>query len=138
LAIRREPRHAPASVGTSASPTSSAEVHAWSPTTPAERQRLLLSGTWLNTSLADDLVAMLARDPAGIVVIDCMLAGVLARSAEFGPPTSVLVPGLYHSVLPVRDAMLEAGIRLIAQAGLPASLATTVRDVSPPGARSPA
>jgi hypothetical protein len=89
------------------------------PANPAERQRLLLSGTWLNTSLADDLVAMLARDPAGIVVIDCMLAGVLARSAEFGAPTAVLVPGLYHCVLPVRDAMLQAGLQLMAQADLP-------------------
>lgn len=52
--------------------------HTRPPTTPAEHQRLLMAGTWLNTSMADDLFAMLARDPADIVVIDCMLAGVLA------------------------------------------------------------
>jgi len=46
-------------------------------------QRLLMAGTWLNISLADDLAAILAREPADAVVIDCMLAGVLARSAEF-------------------------------------------------------
>src|SRR5271166_3181896 len=90
------------------------------PATAAERQRLLMSGTWLNMRLADDLVATLACEPADAVVIDCMLAGVLARSAEFGAPAAVLVPGLYHSVLPVRDAMLAAGIGLLAQAGLPA------------------
>ena len=75
-------------------------------------QRLLMAGTWLNISLADDLAAILAREPADAVVIDCMLAGVLARSAEFGAPAAVLVPGLYHSVLPVRDAMLAAGLGL--------------------------
>jgi len=53
-----------------------------------------MSGTWLNMSLADDLVATLACEPADAVVIDGMLAGVLARSAEFGAPTAVLVPGL--------------------------------------------
>ena len=42
-----------------------------------------MAGTWLNMSLADDLAAVLAREPADAVVIDCMLAGVLARSAEF-------------------------------------------------------
>lgn len=70
-------------------------------------------------SPADDLVAVLAREPADAVVIDCMLAGVLGRSAESGAPTAVLVHGLYHCVLPVRDAMLAAGIGLLAQAGLP-------------------
>ena len=79
-----------------------------------------MAGTWLNISLADDLAAILAREPADAVVIDCMLAGVLARSAEFGAPAAVLVPGLYHSVLPVRDAMLAAGLGLLARAGLPA------------------
>ena len=79
-----------------------------------------MAGTWLNMSLADDLAAMLAREPADAVVIDCMLAGVLARSAEFGAPAAVLVPGLYHSVLPVRDAMLAAGLGLLARAGLSA------------------
>jgi hypothetical protein len=90
------------------------------PATAAERQHQLMAGTWLNMSLADDLVTMLAREPADAVVIDCMLAGVLARSAEFGTPTAVLVPGLYHSVLPVRDAMLAAGLELLAQPGVPA------------------
>jgi UDP:flavonoid glycosyltransferase YjiC (YdhE family) len=90
------------------------------PATAAERQRLLMAGTWLNMSLADDLAAMLAREPADAVVIDCMLAGVLTRSAEFDAPAAVLVPGLYHSVLLVRDAMLAAGLGLLARAALPA------------------
>jgi hypothetical protein len=73
------------------------------PATAAERQRLLIRDTWLNTGLADDLVAMLARDPADSVVIDCMLAGALARSGEFTAPAAVLVHGL--------AAALAAGIR---------------------------
>lgn len=89
------------------------------PATAAERQRMLMAGTWLNTNLADDLLAMLAHDPADVVVIDCMLVGVLASSATFSAPAAVLVPGLYHSVLPLRDEMLAAGARLFAQAGLP-------------------
>jgi MGT family glycosyltransferase len=97
------------------------------PATAAERQHQLMAGTWLNMSLADDLVTMLAREPADAVVIDCMLAGVLARSAEFGAPTAVLVPGLYHSVLPVRDAMLAAGLGLLAQPGVPAPDPATMK-----------
>jgi UDP:flavonoid glycosyltransferase YjiC (YdhE family) len=88
------------------------------PPTAAERLRLLVLGTWMNTSLADDLAAMLAREPADAVVIDCMLAGVLARSGEYGVPAAVLVHGLFQSVLPVRDAMLQIGNQLRTQAGL--------------------
>src|SRR5271169_191620 len=47
-----------------------------------------------------------------------MLAGVLARSSEYGVPAAVLVHGLFQSVLPIRDAMLEIGNQLRAQAGL--------------------
>lgn len=82
------------------------------PATAAERQRLLMRDTWLNTSLADDVAALLAREPADGLVIDCMLAGVLARSREFGAPAAVLVPGLFQSVLPMRDAMLAIGNQL--------------------------
>ena len=88
------------------------------PQTAAERLRLLILGTWLNTSLADDLAAMLASEPADGVVIDCMLAGVLARSGEYGLPATALVPGLFQSILPVRDAMLQFGNQLRTQAGL--------------------
>jgi len=52
--------------------------------TAAERQLRLIRDTWMNPSLADGLVAQLARDPADAVVTDYMLAGVLARSDEFG------------------------------------------------------
>ena len=52
--------------------------------TPADRLRQLMLGTWLNTGLADDLAAILTREPADGVVIDCMLAGVLARPASTG------------------------------------------------------
>jgi len=87
------------------------------PQTAADRLPMLVLGTWLNTSLADDLAAMLAREPADGVVIDCMLAGVLARSGEYGVPAAVLVPGLFQSVLPARDAMLQIGSQLRARAG---------------------
>jgi MGT family glycosyltransferase len=73
----------------------------------------------MNPGLADELVAQLAREPADAVVTDYMLAGVLARSGEFGAPAVVLAPGLYQSVLPLRDAMLAFGEQLRAQAGLP-------------------
>ncbi len=87
--------------------------------TAAERQLRLIHDTWMNPGLADGLVAQLAREPADAVVIDCMLAGVLARSDEFGALAVVLAPGLYKSVLPLRDAMLAFGEQLRAQAGLP-------------------
>jgi hypothetical protein len=60
-----------------------------------------MAGTWLNMRLADDLVATLARDPADTVVSECVLPGALARSAELCAPGAVLMPGLYHSALPV-------------------------------------
>jgi UDP:flavonoid glycosyltransferase YjiC (YdhE family) len=87
--------------------------------TAAERQLRLIRDTWMNPGLADGLVAQLARDPADAVVTDYMLAGVLARSDEFGALAVVLAPGLYRSVLPLRDAMLAFGEQLRAQAGLP-------------------
>lgn len=93
-------------------------ARAGAPQTAAEQLRLLMLGTWLNTSLADDLAAMLASEPADGVVIDCMLAGVLARSGEYRVPAAVLVHGLFQPVLPMRDAMLEIGNQLRAQAGL--------------------
>jgi len=90
------------------------------PVGPAGERRLrLIRDTWMNPGLADGLVAQLARDPADAVVTDYMLAGVLARSDEFGALAVVLAPGLYQSVLPLRDAMLAFGEQLRAQAGLP-------------------
>ena len=88
------------------------------PPTAAGRLPLLMLGTWLNTDLADDLAAVVAREPADRLVIDCMLAGVLARSGEYKVPTAVLVPGLFQSVLPMRDAMLGIGNQLRSEAGL--------------------
>jgi len=87
--------------------------------TAAERQLRLIRDTWMNPGMADGLVAQLARDPADAVVTDYMLAGVLARSDEFGALAVVLAPGLYQSVLPLRDAMLAFGGQLRAQVGLP-------------------
>jgi UDP:flavonoid glycosyltransferase YjiC (YdhE family) len=87
--------------------------------TAAERQLRLIRDTRMNPGLADGLMAQLARDPADAVVTDYMLAGVLARSDEFGAPAMVLAPPLYQSVLPLRDAMLAVGGQLRAQAGLP-------------------
>ena len=58
------------------------------PQTPVERQRLLIRNIWMNDGLADDLTAVLVRSPADMVVVDCMLAGILANSPRFGVPTS--------------------------------------------------
>ena len=95
--------------------------------TAADRLRQLMLGTWLNTGLADDLAAILTREPANGVVIDCMLAGVLARSGEYRVPAAVLVHGLFQSVLPMRDAMLEIGNQLRVQAGLSSLDAAAMR-----------
>jgi len=88
--------------------------------TPAERQHQLMRTIWMNEGLADDLAAVLARSPADMVVVDCMLAGVLANSSRFGIPTAVLVHSLFASVLDMRDALLTMGNRLRVEAGLPA------------------
>lgn len=90
------------------------------PQTPAERQRLLMRTIWMNDGLADDLMSVHERLPADMVVVDCMLAGVLAHSPRFGVPTAVLVHSLFASVLDVRDALLTMGNRLRVEAGLPA------------------
>lgn len=90
------------------------------PQTSAERQRLLMRNIWMNDGLADDLTAVLAREPADMVVVDCMLAGILANSPRFGVPTAVLVHSLFASVLEVRDALVTMGNRLRVEAGLPA------------------
>jgi UDP:flavonoid glycosyltransferase YjiC (YdhE family) len=87
--------------------------------TAAERQLRLMRDIWMNPGLADGLVAQLAREPADAVVTDYMLAGVLARTGEFGALAVVLASGLYQSVLPLRDAMLAFGGQLRAQVGLP-------------------
>ena len=87
------------------------------PATPLERQRQLLSDIWMNDALADAVPALLRQTPADMVVVDCMLAGVLAHSADFGAPTTVLVHSLYAPVLPMRDALVTLGNRLRAQAG---------------------
>jgi MGT family glycosyltransferase len=90
------------------------------PQTPAERQRLLMRTIWMNDGLADDLAALLAREPADLVVVDGMLAGVLAHSPRFGAPTAVLVHSLFASVLDVRDTLVTMGNRLRVEAGLAA------------------
>lgn len=87
--------------------------------TAAGRQLRLMRDTWMNPCLADGLVAQLKRDPADAVVTDYMLAGVLSRTGEFGALAVVLAPGLYQSVLPLRDAMLAFGGQLRDQAGQP-------------------
>ncbi len=89
------------------------------PQTPTERQMRLIQNTWLNSGLADDVVALLDRQPADVVFVCSMLAGVLSRTEEFRARTAVLVPGLYASVLPRRDLMIAFGNQLRAQAGLP-------------------
>jgi UDP:flavonoid glycosyltransferase YjiC (YdhE family) len=90
------------------------------PQTPAERQRQLIRNIWMNDSLADDLTTVLARSPVDMVVVDCMLAGILANSPGFGVPTAVFVHSLFASVLDMRDALLTMGNRLRVEAGLPA------------------
>jgi UDP:flavonoid glycosyltransferase YjiC (YdhE family) len=90
------------------------------PQTPADRQRQLMRSIWMNDGLADDLTALLARSPAEMVVVDCMLVGVPANSPGFGMPTAVLVHSLFASVLDMRDALLTMGNRLRVAAGLPA------------------
>jgi len=87
--------------------------------TPVERQRELMRSTWMNEGLVDDLIALLAREPCDIVVVDCMLAGVLANTPRFGMPTAVLVHSLFASVLNMRDALLTMGNRLRVEASLP-------------------
>ena len=97
------------------------------PTTPLERQRQLIRDFWMNTALADDLLALLAREPADMVMVDCMLAGVLANSARFGAPTAVLVHSLYAPVLPMRDLLVMMGNQLRVEAGLPALDPATIQ-----------
>jgi len=84
-----------------------------------ERLTYLIEEVWLNTDLADEVVALLARRSAEAVVVDCMLEGVLARSTEISAPTVVLVHGLFRSVLPMRDSLITFGNQLRAGAGLP-------------------
>ena len=97
------------------------------PTTPLERQRQLIRDVWMNTALADDLLALLAREPADMVIVDCLLAGVLANSARFGAPTAVLVHSLYAPVLPMRNVLVMMGNQLRVEAGLPVLDPATVQ-----------
>ena len=85
-----------------------------------ERLTHLIEEVWLNTDLADEVIAILAQHPAEAVVVDCMLEGVLARSPEIPAPSVVLVHGLFRSVLPMRDTLIAFGNQLRAGAGLPA------------------
>ena len=85
-----------------------------------ERLTHLIEEVWLNTDLADEVIAILAQHPAEAVVVDCMLEGVLARSPEIPAPSVVLVHGLFRSVLPMRDTLIAFGNQLPAGAGLPA------------------
>jgi len=84
-----------------------------------DRLRYLIEEVWLNTDLADEVVDGLALQPVEVVVVDCMLEGVLARSEELSAPTVVLVHGLFRSVLPMRDSLIAFGNQLRADAGLP-------------------
>ena len=84
-----------------------------------ERLTYLMKEVWLNTDLGDEVIAALARQPAEVVVVDCMLEGVLACSQEIPAPTVVLVPGLFRSVLPMRDSLIAFGNQLRAGVGLP-------------------
>ena len=84
-----------------------------------DRLTYLIEEVWLNTDLADEAIATLALDPADVVVVDCMLEGVLARSEALTIPTVVLVHGLFRSVLLVRDSLVQFGNQLRAGAGRP-------------------
>ena len=84
-----------------------------------ERLTYLIKDVWLNTDLADEVCAVLAWQPADAVVVDCMLEGVLARSAEIPASTVVLVHGLFRSVLAMRDSLIAFGNQLRAAVGLP-------------------
>ncbi len=84
-----------------------------------ERLTYLINDVWLNTILADEVIAAVALRPADVVVVDCMLEGVLARSKEISSPTVVLVHGLFRSVLPIRDSLIAFGNELRVGAGLP-------------------
>jgi UDP:flavonoid glycosyltransferase YjiC (YdhE family) len=86
-----------------------AEVDAAAPRAPAERLASLVSTVWMNSDLADDVLALLAREPADLVVVDYMLVGVLARSADFDAPTAVLAHSLFERVRPLRDSLLAMG-----------------------------
>ena len=79
------------------------------PPGPEDRLGHLIDDVWLNTDLGDDVIAELEERRPNIVIVDCMLVGVLARSAEFGVPTAVLVHGLFQSVLPMRDFLVSFG-----------------------------
>jgi MGT family glycosyltransferase len=107
-----------------------ASIPAWQSTAPlsaTEAQALVVRNIWLNPGMTDDVGALLARQPADLVVVDCMLVGVLAGSQAFGVPTVVLMHSLYASTLPVRDALLAMGNQLRMKVGLPPIDADAVR-----------
>ncbi len=88
-------------------------------TQPEERLQALLRQVWMNTDLADDLLKVLAENQPDVVVVDCMLEGVLTRSDDFGASTAVLVHGLYHSILPMREPLMAIGNQLRLDSGQP-------------------
>ena len=112
-------RSAVASAGLSFTPWSRALATGLVERSATERLTYLIEEVRLNTDLADEVIALLARQPADAVVVDCMLEGVLARSQEISAPTVVLVHGLFRSVLPMRDSLFTFGNQLRAGAGLP-------------------
>jgi MGT family glycosyltransferase len=77
-----------------------------------------MKSIWMNDAFASDLEKHLCSNPFDLVVVDCMLVGVLARSKSFGVPTVVLVHSLFALVLKVRDGMLTMGNKLRVDAGL--------------------
>lgn len=86
----------------------------------SDRLTYLIKEVWLNTDLADEVVDNLVQQPAHVIVVDCMLEGVLARSQEIEATTVVLVHGLFRSVLPMRDSLIEFGNQLRVGDGNPA------------------
>ena len=112
-------RHAVTSADLSFSPWSHRLASGLAEHPPDRRLTYLIEEVWMNTDLADEVVASSSQGPADVVVVDCMLEGVLARSQEIAAPTAVLVHGLFRSVLPVRDSLVRFGNGLRVDAGLP-------------------
>jgi len=82
---------------------------------------------WMNDGLADDLTAVLAREPSDMIVVDGLLVGILAHSSRFRVPTASLVHSLFTSLLHVRDALVTMGNQLRVEAGLAALDAATIK-----------
>lgn len=62
---------------------------------PAEEFATLGNALWFNRALADDVTAELVREPADLVLADCMLMGALTASQAAGVPTAALFHAAY-------------------------------------------